>query len=650
MSVLHEKLNFPTMTPVQATAIPPILNCKDVCVEAETGSGKTLSFLLPIAQSLLFSKNPAAVPRNSVRAIVLLPTRELALQVHTVASTLFSHLPGAVVPVPLIGGSACADGTPGPDARFARDTRVLVATPGRLSAALRAGVLFCAELEMLIMDEADRLLDMGFSVAVSDILARLPKQRRTGMYSATQTDEVDALARAGMRNPVRILVRARAAPDERAVAGPSAPCEPAAPAPISRRARIPAAVRCTFAVVSPRDKLASVMQALAARPHAKAIIYVLTCACVEFFRRLPLSEMLGTVERARTAKFSRGDECDAKGADERKDGGENGREDEDDEDEEYNEHKGEDAERRARAFFPLHGKMTQSRRERNLAQFAACEAGVLLCTDVAARGIDIADVDVVIQFDLPQDPDAYIHRAGRTGRLGRKGEAITLLSEWEEAYIEFLRLRKCPISKTPDEEARPDDTVRDVVGKGVREAILGDRALLEASESAFLSFVRAYKEHKCGYLLKVEEVDFNSVGDAFGLLRLPRFHEFKKVRDKIERRNKEGISVRDIEFKDKNREKRRQEDIKEAIANRAQRREALQAKSKKRKKKKKGSDAGKSAGQKDGRQGKEYAGDDEDEDDFSMEAMQLRKLKRRKMSVADFDKAAGYDRILDDEE
>lgn len=606
LNALKEEFGFPTMTPVQAAAIPPLLSCKDVCVEAETGSGKTLSFLVPISQLLLFGRSsgstPAAAlkPCKAVKAIVLLPTRELAMQVHAVALRLFSFLPGEITPVPLIGGAAGTAGNAGPDSSHDGDHRVIIATPGRLSAAVLENSLNCTDLDILIMDEADRLLDMGFAVTVTDILTRLPKQRRTGMYSATQTSEVDSLARAGMRNPVRVAVR---------VQGQTENGDDAVDT-VRKRLRIPTSVKCFYRCVSPRDKIAALFQLLVKNRSAKVIVYFLTCACVEYFRRLPLEEMLN-----QTASLMEGDQDESPQTEGRK-------------------------------FFSLHGKLIQKRRERSLNNFSNSDRGVLLCTDVAARGIDIADVDWVVQFDAPQDPDAYIHRVGRTGRLGRDGNAVIFIGEWEESYIDFLRVRRCAVTAYDQskEETASEQGVRDMIRSAIRDATLADRAILEASEKAFLSFVRAYKEHRCGYLFKVKDVDFNSISDSFGLLRLPRFHEFTKVKEKISSRNEEGVVIRDIGFKDKNRERQRQVAIKEAIENRAKRREALQAKSKKTKKKKKRKRSGGETHRQDDNTAVNVGNDNMDgaDEDFSLEAMQLRKLKRGRITASQFDQLAGY--------
>lgn len=493
-----------------------------------------------------------------------------------------------------------------PDEHMKRDMRVVVATPGRLAAVLVGGGMNVNALEMLVLDEADRLLDMGFAVTLTDILTRLPRQRRTGIYSATQTKEVDALARAGLRNPVKVAVKV-------AIKGEELGC-------IEKR-RIPASLRCEYSVVSHRDRLAHFIRLLSLNPDKKFVAYFMTCACIEYIRRLPLDDMI----------------CEVGAGDKGK----------------------------KRLFCALHGKMSQTRRERALTQFSQSKNGILMCTDVAARGIDIPDVDWVVQFDPPQDPDAYIHRVGRTARLGREGRALIYLAPSEDAYAEFLLVRKCPVVRMKDEvecsegkdevdggfgeQPAVSREVASVVSSMIRDAVLADRAILEASEVAFLSYVRAYKEHRCRFLFKLEDLDIDSVADGFGLLRLPRFHEFKKFHKKITMRRDKSVNIRDIAFKDKAREKRRQAVIKDAIENRAERREALIARSKK-KVKKRGKNKKPASGAErpaDG-QKRKAVDDAEDADDFSMAAAQLRKVKRGKMSHTDFEEVTGVTEALVD--
>lgn len=639
IQVLTESLQFPTMTPVQAAAIPPLLTCKDVSVDAETGSGKTLSFLVPIAQMLLFGKEPSSrhrKPSSCVKAVIIVPTRELASQVHTVAVAFFRLLPGAIKPVPLIGGTAPASTVgggsngAGPSQKYASDMRLVIATPGRLNAAISQNAINCSRLDILVLDEADRLLDMGFAVTLTAILTRLPKQRRTGLYSATQTAEVEELARAGLRNPVRVAVRVRTV-QEVAVEEDLNASVPASKAqPVVKRQRIPASLTCYYAIQPQSEKLALLLQLLARNGEEKFIVYFITCACVDYHNRLSLADMLAAVEE----KSERSD------SDIRR------------------------ISAASRSFFTLHGKLAQARRTKSLEEFAASKNGVLLCTDVAARGIDIPDVDWVVQFDPPQDPDAYIHRVGRTARLGRRGSAVLFLSPYEDAYADFLAVRKCPVqpllmqcaaNAKGDQGTSTPDLAATTVNALVRTAILKDRAVLEASEKAFLSYIRAYKEHKCSYLLKFDNIDVNSIAESFGLLRLPKFHEFKRLRAKIDFHWDKSIKVRDIAFKDTRREAHRQRQIKDAYDNRDERREALEAKSKKKKvgsaKRKRQKKAAKEAAGASRPQSRNAGGagcTDESEDDFGQEAWQLRKLKRGKLSQEQFETITGFERDNED--
>lgn len=250
-------------------------------------------------------------------------------------------------------------------------------------------------LEVLVLDEADRLLEMGFERQVNAIIARLPKQRRTGLFSATQTEAVHALARAGLRNPVRVnvtLSNANANAGGERGEGAGAP---------STSQRTPSLLQLWHVgVQNPMEKLAWMVKHLdeLARTQ-KVIVYFLTCANVDYFSTvMPMLPALKGIE-----------------------------------------------------LFPLHGKMKQKQREAELAKFAAAPSGALLCTDLAARGLDIPGVDWIIQVDAPQDPNAFVHRVGRTARMGRSGSAVAYLLPNEESYVEFLRLRKVPLLPMADQ-------------------------------------------------------------------------------------------------------------------------------------------------------------------------------------------------------
>jgi ATP-dependent RNA helicase DDX55/SPB4 len=616
-----ENLGYPTMTPCQAAGVSPIIRHQDVAVDAETGSGKTLSFLVPIAQLLLFSANSRCTRRSpGVRALIIVPTRELAAQVHAASQALFAKLPGDVVPVPLIGGESAKHGA-GPSPKYRDDCRVLIATPGRLNAAMNAGAVCVRDLEVLIMDEADRLLDMGFSVALTSILTRLPKQRRTGLYSATQTEQVDELARAGLRNPVRVTVRVKtvsAGKGRDGEAGKRAVSDGAAAAATGqgkKRQVIPASLSCYYIVLRHDHKLHHFVRVLAAHPENKFIVYLLTCSSVDFFAKLPLHEMVRAV------------------------GGSEGEE---------------------RRIVPLHGKMSQTKRTRSLEAFATCSNALLICTDVAARGLDIPDVDWVVQFDPPQDPDAYVHRVGRTARLGREGSSLIYLAPHEDAYADFLSVRRCPVKPFVFEEdeskgvAGPssesaaqgvclDKDICDAFVALIRKTVVADRAVLDAAEKGFLSYLRAYKEHRCSFLLPFADLDIGSVARSFSLVRLPRFQEFRKHRATLDFEKDESIRVRDITYQDKMRERKRQAEIAFALDNRKERRDTLKQKSKKGKKRKSKQNSSQNPSADANGKDPSQSDDEGDMEDLYEEARLLRKTKRGKLSQRRFDAAAGYD-------
>jgi len=274
-------LGFERMSPVQQATIPQFVGRKDVVVEACTGSGKTLAFLVPTLHILLQRDTP--LRPHEVGAIVLLPTRELARQVEAVCSALLGGLrprPASPLRVMLMVGGD--DEELSAASYLQHGANVVVGTPGRIEAALARGLgagrqtVRAKELEVLVLDEADRMLALGFQQSLSVILAHLPKQRRTGLFSATQTDSVDDLIRAGMRNPVRVRVAAVA---RDASAGGGA-AEPAA--------RLPGGLYSYYAFCEHGDRLLELLRVLtriqAAEKPCKAIVSELAAAC----RRPPL--------------------------------------------------------------------------------------------------------------------------------------------------------------------------------------------------------------------------------------------------------------------------------------------------------------------------------------------------------------------------
>ncbi len=330
---VREKLarNYPTPTPIQAAALPHILEGRDVIGQAATGSGKTLAFILAFTR----------LDTNAKReGLVLVPTRELALQIRDAVGELLPHNAVAVY-----GGVDLP-----PQQEAAEDATIIIATPGRLLDLIQRGLEL--NTRILVLDEVDRMLDMGFLPDVERIIHHLPRERQTLFFSATLTPTVERLAQKLMRKPVHVHVEED----------------------LSER------LDMVYIDVERREK-PGVLAALIRMDPGKSIVFVNTRRMVDLL-----------VQRL--------------------------------------------AERGVKAL-PLHGGMPQSKRERTLAVYKK-HGGVLVTTDVAARGLHIENVTHVYNYDVPQDADAFKHRVGRTARAGKKGKAITLLSP--EDHQNFQRV------------------------------------------------------------------------------------------------------------------------------------------------------------------------------------------------------------------
>ncbi|GAN00825.1 DEAD-domain-containing protein [Mucor ambiguus] len=519
-----DNMGFDTMTPVQSGAIPLFMKNKDVVVEAVTGSGKTLSFVVPILEKLLRREEP--LKNHEIGAVIITPTRELAQQIHSVFQLFVQdHEREDDIRLALyIGGStSLAEDI----SSFKKEhPRILIGTPGRLEELLtKSGQLVnTKELEVLVMDEADRLLDMGFSKQISSIIAQLPKQRRTGLFSATMTDAISELIRAGLRNPVRIVVKVEDLANKGAVQ------------------RTPATLDIDYLVCDADQKLLQTARILEAEladegGSRKFIVYFATCAMVDYFYKI--------LSRLPSLKpFS---------------------------------------------FHSLHGQMDTKRRSATYTSFTELSPAipaVLLCTDVASRGLDISDLDYVIQLDPPQDPKAFSHRCGRAGRAGRKGRATVILVRGrEEVYIDFLKLRKIPIQRRsyimPDltlfdnsiaaGEDQDDDRATSVEVKDgsvsdfvqqMRAIVKTDRDISDRAIKAFVSWARAYSKHEASYIFRIKDLDLSRLAMGFGLLKLPKMPELKAQKDQNQFVEEE-IDWDTFKYTDKMREAKRLRELKE---------------------------------------------------------------------------------------
>ncbi|KAK6613407.1 ATP-dependent rRNA helicase spb4 [Botrytis cinerea] len=457
-------MGFEKMTPVQASTIPLFMGNKDVVVEAVTGSGKTLSFLIPVVEKLLRLEEP--LKKHHVGAIIVSPTRELATQIHSVLTSLLKfHEPSAEALQPLEEGEKRK-----PSSTFRVIPQLLLGAQllRRKTSAdfLRIVPIFSSRHPVLVLDEADRLLDLGFKDDLQKILGRLPKQRRTGLFSASVSEAVGEIVRVGLRNPVKIAVK------------------------------FPA--------------LLSLLSQLEPTPQ-KSIIYLSTCAAVDYFQPL--------LEAVLPKQFG---------------------------------------------LVSLHGKHPPNVRQRNFSKYvAAVSPTILLTTDVAARGLDIPQVDLVVQIDPPSDPKVFLHRCGRAGRAGRKGLSVIFLQPGrEEDYIPFLEIRKTPITPLKRPEISTTDEAAKILISKMRKEVLSDRALYDKGQRAFVSWVQAYSKHQASSIFRVADLDWTDLGNAWALVRLPKMPELKKWEGDKTLGIK--LDMSEYAYKDKIREKARRVAMEEA--------------------------------------------------------------------------------------
>jgi ATP-dependent RNA helicase DeaD len=343
------ELGYEEPTPIQREAIPLLLAGRDLLAEAPTGTGKTAAFALPALQRIAIGR---AGP-GSASALVVVPTRELAMQVAEAIHRYGKELGARVLPV--YGGQPIGQQLRG----LRRGVDVVVATPGRAVDHLKRGSLRFDEVQVVVLDEADEMLDMGFAEDLETILSATPAERQTALFSATISPTITRIAKRHLRDPARITVHAEKATGDGV-----------------------ARVRQTAYVVRRGDKLAALCRILDVEDPASTLVFART---------------RGEVDDLAEALSNRGHDAGA-----------------------------------------LHGGLTQEQRDRMMGRFRDGSLDVLVATDVAARGLDIEHVSHVVNFDVPSNPDAYVHRIGRTGRAGREGVAITLVEPREHRLLKNI--------------------------------------------------------------------------------------------------------------------------------------------------------------------------------------------------------------------
>lgn len=472
------------MTPVQANAIPLFLKNKDLVVEAVTGSGKTLAYLLPCFDKV----TRRDTDETGLGALIVAPTRELATQIFNVTKELLAYQPDSLdggkklVADMYIGGK----GTLTNDLASFREKNpsVVIGTPGRLNEMLSH--ISSKHLEILILDEADTLIDMGFQRTLQSIISQLPKQRRTGLFSATMNDTVSSFLKiAGLRNSVRVSVTVTSKKID---------------------TRTPSSLAIQSLVIPPIYKVQCMIHLLCTIEYEKAIVFFSSCASVEYFNSLFLTYKL---------PFE---------------------------------------------IVALHGQQVQSNRSRNFEKFKKSnKKTVLFTTDIASRGLDIPNVDFVLQLDPPLDPKSFSHRCGRAGRAGRAGVAIVLLNDGrEEEYEELLKVRKVPITRIDTPIEALDPSRLKVLTHELRKIVSKDRDLYDKGLRAFVSHVRAYTKHHASFIFRIKDLDLGQLATAYALLHLPKMPELKDTEISENVFKKFDIDYATIPYRDQVREQARQ--------------------------------------------------------------------------------------------
>ena len=427
-----EDMGFTQMSEIQAQTIPHLLEGRDLVGSAKTGSGKTLAFLVPAVELVYKLK---FMPRNGTGIIIISPTRELSMQTFGVLRELLKH---HYHTYGLIMGGANRTSEA---QKLAKGINILVATPGRLLDHLQNTKDFLYKnLQCLIIDEADRILDVGFEEEMKKIVKLLPKKRQTMLFSATTTKKTeDLVAVALKKEPIYIGIEEKTKEGMATVAGLE-----------------------QGYVVCPSDKrFLLLFTFLKKNKNKKVMVFFSSCMSVKFHH-----ELLNYIDLP---------------------------------------------------VMCIHGKQKQTKRTTTFFQYCNADSGILLCTDVAARGLDIPDVDWIVQFDPPDDPKEYIHRVGRTARgEGGKGHALMILRPEELGFLRYLKQANVPLNEFEFSWSKISN-----IQPQMEKLISKNYFLNVSAKEAYKAYVRAYESHSLKQIYDVHNLDLASVGRSFGFVVPP---------------------------------------------------------------------------------------------------------------------------------
>ncbi|XP_075685101.1 ATP-dependent RNA helicase DDX18 isoform X2 [Rhinoderma darwinii] len=422
---------FTHMTEIQHKTIRPLLEGRDVLASARTGSGKTLAFLLPAIELVYKLK---FMPRNGTGVLILSPTRELAMQTFGVLKELMAH---HVHTYGLImgGSNRSAEAQ-----KLANGVNIIVATPGRLLDHMQntPGFMY-KNLQCLVIDEADRILEVGFEQEMKQIINLLPRRRQTMLFSATQTRKVEDLARISLKKePLYVGVDDNK--DTATVDG----------------------LEQGYVVCPSEKRFLLLFTFLKKNRKKKMMVFFSSCMSVKFHY-----ELLNYIDLP---------------------------------------------------VMAIHGKQKQTKRTTTFFQFCNADSGILLCTDVAARGLDIPEVDWIVQYDPTDDPKEYIHRVGRTARgIDGRGHALLILRPEELGFLRYLKQAKVPLSEFEFSWSKISD-----IQSQLEKLIEKNYYLNKSAQEAYKAYIRAYDSHSHKQIFDVNTLDLPKVSLSFGF-QVPPF-------------------------------------------------------------------------------------------------------------------------------
>ncbi|XP_013912027.1 PREDICTED: ATP-dependent RNA helicase DDX18 [Thamnophis sirtalis] len=424
-------MGFTHMTEIQHKSIKPLLEGRDILAAAKTGSGKTLAFLIPAIELIYKLK---FMPRNGTGVLILSPTRELAMQTYGVLKELMMH---HVHTYGLImGGSNRSVEVQ----KLGNGINIIVATPGRLLDHLQntPGFLY-KNLQCLIIDEADRILEVGFEEEMKQIIKLLPKRRQTMLFSATQTRKVEDLARISLKKePLYVGV------DD------------------NKETATVEGLEQGYVICPSEKRFLLLFTFLKKNRKKKLMVFFSSCMSVKYHY-----ELLNYIDLP---------------------------------------------------VLAIHGKQKQTKRTTTFFQFCNADSGILLCTDVAARGLDIPEVDWIVQYDPPDDPKEYIHRVGRTARgINGRGHALLILRPEELGFLRYLKQARVPLSEFEFSWSKISD-----IQSQLEKLIEKNYFLHKSAQEAYKAYIRAYDSHSLKQIYNVHNLDLIKVALSFGF-KVPPF-------------------------------------------------------------------------------------------------------------------------------